>query len=571
MRLSAYIVPTLKEDPADAVVKSHRLMIRAGLIRKESAGMYAYLPLGLRALRKVTAIIRDEMDKAGAMECLMPELTSAELWKESGRWDTMGPEMFRITDRNSLEYALGPTHEEAFTALVRSVVSSYRELPVNVYQINTKFRDEIRPRFGVIRSKEFIMKDAYSFDIDADGLDLSYRKMAGAYRNIFRRCGLETIPVQADSGAMGGSGSEEFMVASEVGEETLLICPSCTYRANQERAAMKREVPERYFESGTYEEVYTPDTGTIHDLVSFFDLTPDHFLKSILYLADGEAVMAVVTGDREINEVKLKNHLQCTELELADDEMVQRVTGAPVGFAGPVNDYKIRTVCDEAVCHLRDAITGANKKDYHFKHVDPGRDFSVDDCADIITVNAGDPCPECSAMLSTRKGIEVGHIFKLGDKYTRTMNVTVLDRNGKAVTPVMGCYGIGVTRTLAAVVEQHNDDKGLIWPVSVAPFEIHLVGIAKGEEQNAQIDDLYESMVMSGLDVLYDDRKASPGVKFADADLIGLPVRVTCGRSFFTNGEVEIKVRKSGEQVNAAADTLNETLSSILKSLETGA
>ncbi len=567
MRLSAYILPTLKEDPADAVVSSHRLMMRAGLIRKESAGMYVYLPLGVRALRKISDIVRDEMDKSGALECLMPELTSADLWKESGRWDTMGPEMFRITDRNSQEYALGPTHEEAFTAMVRSAVSSYRELPVNVYQINTKFRDEIRPRFGVIRSKEFIMKDAYSFDIDQEGLDRSYDKMAVAYRNIFDRCGLETIPVQADSGAMGGSGSEEFMVASEVGEETLLICPACTYRANQERAEMKRTVPEKYFESGTVEEVHTPDIRTIDELTGFFDLEPRNFLKSIIYLADGEAVMAVVTGDRDINEVKLKNYLGCLELELADDAAVEKVTGAPVGFAGPVNDFDIHIVCDKAVEHVRDAVTGANKKDYHLKHVDPGRDFSVENCADIVTVQKGDACPQCGSPLDERKGIEVGHIFKLGSKYTDSMNVTVLDQNGKAVTPVMGCYGIGVTRTLAAVVEQHNDQNGLMWPASVAPFDVHLVGIGKGEDQKEQIDGIYTLLMDAGFDVLYDDRKASPGVKFADADLIGLPVRITCGRSYFNDGKLEVKVRKTGEQINVKADETAETLRGLLKTL----
>jgi prolyl-tRNA synthetase len=450
---------------------------------------------------------------------------------------------------------------------VRSVITSYKELPVNVYQINTKFRDEIRPRFGVIRSKEFIMKDAYSFDVNESGLDKSYNKMAEAYRNIFNRCGLETIPVQADSGNMGGSGSEEFMVASEVGEETLLICPECSYRANQERAAMKRIKAETLYESGTIEEVHTPDTKTIEDLTQFFEKDASLFLKSIIYLADGEPVMAVVRGDREINEVKLKNQLGCGELVLADDETVVKVTGAPVGFAGPVNDFAIRTVFDIDVEHVRDGITGANKKDYHFKHVDAGRDFKIEESADIITVQDGDSCPECGAQLYEKKGIEVGHIFKLGRKYTDAMKVTVLDQNGKAVTPIMGCYGIGVTRTLAAVIEQHNDDRGLIWPKSVAPFQLHLVGIGKGEEQISKIEEVYNRIQSFGYDVLYDDRKASPGVKFADADLIGLPLRITCGRSYFEKGELEITVRKTGAQKNMSLDALEDEIKSVLSEL----
>lgn len=545
MKLSRYCAPTLKEDPSDAVVTSHKLMIRAGLIRKESAGMYAYLPLGLRALRKVTEIVREEMDRAGAQEFLMPELTSADLWKESGRWQTMGPEMIRIKDRNNLEYALGPTHEEAFTNIIRSIVTSYKDLPVIAYQINTKFRDEIRPRFGVIRSKEFIMKDAYSFDMDENRLDESYKTMAKAYRSIFRRCGLETIPVQADTGNMGGAASEEFMVASEVGEETLLLC-ECGYRANQEKAAYKRSpYPEN--EPISLEEVSTPDVRTIDDLVRFFSCDADRFLKSIIYSADGKPVMAVVPGSREINEVKLKKALGCINLELADENTVRNVTNAPVGFAGPVNDFQIRTIFDESVKLVSNGITGANKKDTHFKGVNPGRDFIIKEEADITSAVEGDKCPDCGKPMITKKGLEVGHIFKLGYKYTKSMNLTVLDDHGKSVVPLMGCYGIGVTRTLAAVVEQHHDEKGLKWPVSVAPFEVHLVGIAKTDDEQKEISGIYELLTSCGIEVLYDDRNLSAGIKFADADLIGLPFRVTVGKGYFTTGELELKIRSTGE------------------------
>lgn len=556
MRVSKYILPTLKENPSDAVVLSHRLMMRAGLIRKESAGMYAYLPIGLRVLRKITGIIKEEMDRAGAHECLMPELTNADYWKESGRWETMGPEMFRITDRNGLEYSLGPTHEEAFTNLVRSVISSYRDLPLSLYQINTKFRDEIRPRFGVIRSKEFIMKDAYSFDIDQNGLDESYNAMAKAYRRIFERCGLETISVQADSGSMGGSASEEFMVASEVGEEVLLLCEKCDYRANSEKAEYTRTAAAGAPSDEEMKEVHTPDIKTIESLAEFFKCDQDTFLKSIIYVADGKPLMAVVPGSREINEHKLANYLGAVEIGLASDAVVEEVTGAPVGFAGPVTDRKIRIIFDPSVKDIFSAVTGANKKDYHYSSVRPGRDFEIKETADITSARAGDICPRCGFSMYEKKGIEVGHIFKLGYKYTRSMNLSVLDENGATITPIMGCYGIGVNRTMAAVVEQNNDERGIVWPKSVTPFQVHLIGIAKSDEEISAVDKIYDTLLDSGIDVLYDDRKASPGFKFADADLIGIPLRVTAGKGFFTSGELEFKERSKKDIVNIPAEQL---------------
>ncbi|HNU90348.1 MAG TPA: proline--tRNA ligase [Spirochaetota bacterium] len=554
MRFTRYLVPTLREDPSDAAVTSHRLMLRAGLIRKESAGMYLYLPLGFRALRKIIDIVREEMERAGALEFLMPELTSADLWRESGRWEAMGREMIRIKDRNGQEYALAPTHEEAFTAAVRSIVSSYRDLPLNAYQINTKFRDEIRPRYGVMRSKEFIMKDAYSFDMDEEGLERSYQAMRRAYRNIFSRCGIDTIPVEADTGSMGGSDSEEFMVASEVGEEVLLLCPDCAYKANQERAEYKRTEPKGGGPAEELRVVDTPNVKTIDELAAFFKCGAERFLKSLIYLADGKPVMAVVPGDREINEVKLKNALGALEVELAPDSVVEDVTGAPVGFAGPVTKKKIRAIFDPAISNAHNAITGANERDRHFAGVNPERDFQITEQADITSAVKGDACPRCGAAMNERKGIEVGHIFKLGYKYTKSMNLTVLDESGKAVHPIMGCYGIGVNRTMAAVIEQHNDEKGIVWPMTVAPFQAHLVAIAKTDEETAAVDEIYDMLSGAGIDVLYDDRRASAGVKFADADLIGMPIRVTVGKSYFKDGEIEVKLRSESEAKRVPKD-----------------
>ncbi len=561
------MAPTLKEVPSDAVVTSHRLMIRAGLIRKESAGMYCYLPLGFRVLRKIMDIVREEMDRAGALEFLMPEMTSADLWKESGRWDTMGPEMFRIKDRNGMEYALAPTHEEAMTNVVRQIISSYRDLPVTVYQMNTKFRDEIRPRFGVIRSKEFIMKDAYSFDLDDKGLEASYQAMRQAYRKIFERCGLETIPVEADTGSMGGSNSEEFMVASEVGEEYLLLC-SCGYRANQEKAEYRRPEAGPSAKPEELRRVDTPDVRTIDELAAFFNCSGDRFLKSIIYLADGKPVMAVVPGDREINELKLKRALKASELELAPDFVVEEVTRAPVGFAGPVSDISVPIIYDISVKNIANGITGANEQDVHYAGVNPGRDFAINREDDITSAREGDLCPHCGAPMSVKKGIEVGHIFKLGYKYTKSMNVTVLDEKGKSITPIMGCYGIGVNRTMAAIVEQHYDERGIMWPRSVAPFDVHLVGLGKSEEEYAKVEEIYILLREQGIDVLYDDRQASPGFKFADADLIGIPVRVTAGKTYFSEGDIEIKLRSGKEIIKIKKDSLAMTIKDLMAQAE---
>lgn len=566
MRLSRYILPTMKEDPSDAVVASHRLMIRAGLIRKESAGMYIYLPLGLRVLNKIIRIVKEEMDRSGALEFLMPEMTNADLWKRSGRWDTMGPEMIKIKDRNGMEYALAPTHEEAFTGVVQSLISSYRDIPLNVYQINTKFRDEIRPRFGIMRSKEFIMKDAYSFDLDEDGLEESYQIMRRTYRQIFKRCGLATIPVEADTGSMGGSDSEEFMVASEVGEEALLICESCGYKANQEKAEYRSVVEENSIaDLEELRKVETPDVKTINELVSFFNCSSTKFLKSIVYIADEIPVMAIVPGDREINEHKLKNHLNAADLEIAPDSAVEEVTSAPVGFAGPVNDFDVRTIFDISIKDIKNAITGANEKDLHFAGVNPGRDFIIKDEADITIAVEGDRCIKCDKPMIVKRGIEVGHIFKLGYKYTESMELTVLNEQGKPIHPIMGCYGIGVNRTMAAIVEQHYDDRGIIWPMSIAPFHVHIIGIAKSEDEIEKSDEIYNMIQDSGIEVLYDDRKASPGFKFADADLVGIPIRITLGKNYYKDGVIEMKQRGSEEMQRIRKDELIPLIKSIIE------
>ncbi|OHD57266.1 MAG: proline--tRNA ligase [Spirochaetes bacterium GWF1_51_8] len=548
MLYSKMLIPTLREDPKDAEIDSHKLMLRAGLIRKSAAGLYSYLPLGFRALLKVTQIVREEMNSAGALEILPPFVTPAELWKETGRYDTMGKEMLRFKDRHDNEMVLGPTHEEAFTNIVRETVHSYRDLPVNLYQINTKFRDEIRPRYGVMRCREFIMKDAYSFDTDEAGLEANYQAMRTAYRKIFKRCGLEVDPVLADTGSMGGSASEEFMVPSQVGEELIVKCHECGYVANTERAVAHRE----YSVSGdpllAIAEKETPAVKTIEELTAFFSTTPDKFIKTLVYLADGAPVVALIRGDMEVNEVKLKNAAGAVELQLAGEEKVREVTGAPVGFAGPVGLKNVRIIADISIPPLVNAITGANKKDLHLVNVNPGRDFKWEKAADIQSVQAGDLCPECKRPLNAYHGIEVGHIFKLGYKYTDAMNVIFLDKDGKEQKPIMGCYGIGVGRTMASVIEQSHDEFGIIWPMSIAPFHILIVPVNVMDAAQMEAAEKLHKSLSSRYEVLMDDRDERAGVKFNDADLIGIPIRITVGKSFAAEGKFELKLRNSKEK-----------------------
>ena len=555
MRVSRLFMATQREIPADAEIPSHQLMLRAGLIRKVASGIYSFMPLGYRTYRKVEAVIREEMDKAGAQELIMPALLPAEVYQESGRWEKFGPEMFRLSDRGGRSFCLGPTHEEPFTEAVRDTISSYKQLPVTLYQIQHKYRDEKRPRFGIMRGREFVMKDAYSFDVDEAGLSESYDTMYKAYRAIFDRLGLDYTVVDADSGAMGGSGSQEFMVKSEVGEDGICYCDECGYAANEEKAGCVTPAQDTA-EMLDIEKIHTPDVKTIDDLVGYMNCGADKFVKTILYNIDGKIVAAMCRGDRDINETKLANLYDATEMELAAFVDVERVTGAKVGFAGPVGlKEKIDIVVDSEVSVMRNFVVGADETDYHLKNVNIGRDFEATTIADIRNAVEGDVCPKCGkGKMKMARGVEVGHIFKLGTKYSKPLNCVYLDKDGKSNLVVMGCYGIGVGRTLAAIIEQHHDDNGIIWPAEVAPYKAIVVPTKVNDEANmALAEKIYSDLAATGVEVLIDDRNERPGVKFKDADLIGIPLRITVGRRA-GEGIVEVKRRDSDEAVEMTAD-----------------
>ncbi|TGN07106.1 proline--tRNA ligase [Leptospira ilyithenensis] len=550
MKASSYLIPTTKDDPQDAVVASHKLMLRAGLVRKSSSGLYSYLPLGLRILKKIEGIVREEMDAASALEFQLPILTPSEIWKESGRWDKMGKEMFRLRDRHDSESCLGPTHEESFCVLVKPMVRSYKDLPINVYQIHTKFRDEIRPRFGVIRSREFTMKDAYSFHLDDDSLDRTYQKMRTTYRRIFARLGLTTIPVQADSGNMGGSASEEFMVVSPIGEETLTLCDSCGYSGNIEKTpvvVVKNPNPKKEEEA----VVETPGQKSITDVANFLSIRPENCLKAVALSCDGKYVLVFLRGERELNENKLKNHLNTNELRpMSQTELTQ--VGLVAGFIGPgfVPSKDLLVLVDSLADWNEAYVSGANEFDKHKKGVVLSKYFKSDEVQvlDLSQSLPGDPCPNCNSPLKAEKGIEVGHIFKLGQKYSKAFDITVLNDKGKATTTTMGCYGIGINRCMATVIEQCNDDKGIYWPISIAPFEVCLVSIAKNPEDISKIEKIYSALKASGVEVLWDDRDLGPGFKFKDSELIGFPVRLTIGKGFLEKNEITILNRKTMEE-----------------------
>ena len=561
MRLSKLFMPTLKEAPSDAIIASNKLMLRAALARKISNGLYSYLPLGVRILSKISNIIREEMDAIGSNECIMPILVSKELLTPSGRWERFKKELFRLKDRNNVDMAMGPTHEEAFTITAQNEIQSYKDLPLTLYQIHTKFRDEIRPRFGVIRSKEFTMKDAYSFHITKECLDKTYNDMSRAYTKIFKRMGLDTVSVKADSGAMGGEGSEEFMVLSEVGEETIIFCSKCDYRANVEKANVKKDDEAKSYTDKPLEEVNTPDIKTINDLEKFFNTSSKNFIKSIIYKTEeGEVILVAIRGDLEINETKLSNALGGLDIELADEDTVKEVTGARVGFASPIGlKKKIRIFADNSIKSVADAIVGGNKDDTHIKNVNIQRDFNIDVWGDFRTAKEGDKCPECGETLYQKKGLELGHIFKLGDKYTEAFNFKVLDENNKEITPIMGCYGIGVNRALASVIEQNYDDKGIIFPISVAPYEAIVVAIDKeGEESFKKAEEIYNALNALKVETMFDDRKERLGVKLNDCDLIGIPMRIMVGKKSLQKGVVEFKLRSSSESVEVKAEDIVE-------------
>ena len=570
IRYSRYLMPTTKETPSDAEVVSHRLMLRAGLLRKVASGIYNYLPAGLRVLRKVERILREEMDGAGALEVLMPAVVPSELWKESGRWDAYGKELLRFKDRADREFCLGPTHEEVVTDLVRREVRSYRQLPLTLYQIQDKFRDEIRPRFGLMRGREFFMKDAYSFDADEKGAAESYKKMYDAYCRIFRRMGLDFRAVEADTGSIGGSSSHEFMVIADSGEDAIVSCASCSYGANVEKAecspysaailaATKGEPSEAApTENGTgaakegatkgsARKVSTPGKRTIEEVSAFLAIDPATLVKTLLFETSVGDVAVLVSGVHEVNEVKVKNYLGAEFVRLAGEERVRLLTGAPSGFAGPVG-LTVRTIADHSVRSIAAGATGANEKDAHLVDVVPGRDFTPECYADLRVVREGDRCPRCSGELRFSRGIEVGHVFRLGTKYSEAMRAVYLDEGGKERVVVMGCYGIGVGRTAAAAIEQNHDGDGIVWPISIAPFEVAIIPVnVKQTDVMAAAERVAEDLDARGVEVFFDDREERPGIKFKDADLTGIPVRITLGEKNVTAGFGEIRDRKTGE------------------------
>jgi len=559
MKYSKMLIPTLREVPAEAEIASHKLMLRAGLMRRLASGIYSYLPLGFRAFKKVENIIREEMDKAYAQELVMSALIPAEAYKETGRWDIFGPEMFKFKDRGNRDFCLGPTHEEIFTQTVKSGVKSYKNLPMTLYQIQTKFRDERRPRFGVMRCREFVMKDAYSFDMDEKGMNLSYNNMHDAYCKIFDRCSLDYTVVEADSGAMGGSGSQEFMVKSEVGEALIAYCDECGYAANDEKAECLLPIENVKEKQLDIEKVETPNAKTIEQLCEFFNCGADKFAKTLIYKADDKIIAAIVRGDRELNETKLQNYLNCIELEMADDEDILKVTNAKVGFAGPVG-LDIRIIADLEVKVMHNFITGANQTGYHIKNVNIQRDTNNIEFVDIRNIAKGDLCPKCKAKVQIARGIEVGHIFKLGDKYTKALDCTYLDQNGKSQTMLMGCYGIGVGRTLASIIEQNHDEKGIIWPMAIAPYKVIIIPINISNDIQFKVaNDIYEALMKENIEVIFDDRKERPGVKFNDAELIGIPIRITVGKKA-RESIVEYKIRKNGEMKEFS---VNEVVSKV--------
>lgn len=545
MRYSSYFIPTLKEMPSEAEVVSHQLMLRAGLIRKLTAGIYTYLPAGLRALRKVENIIREEMNRSGAIEILMPAVQPAELWQESGRWDHYGRELLRFKDRHDRDSCLGPTHEEVITDLVRREIHSYKQMPVNFYQIQNKFRDEIRPRFGIMRGREFLMKDAYSFDSDEAGAEKSYEIMKKTYSNIFRRCGLRFRAVEADTGSIGGSFSHEFMVLAETGEDLIVNCINCDYAANIEKAEARNIVPPKVekIEMSGIEEVKTPGMRTVEEVTEFLGISPERLVKTLIFRAGKELVAALVRGDHEINEAKLKNILNAADIELADQGIVEVATGAPMGFAGPIG-LKIQIIADNSIMDMSNFVTGGNKKDLHLKNVNIERDFEVHVSGDLRNITHADRCPRCGGEIRFNRGIEVGHIFKLGTKYSRAMGAVFLDENGKEQPIVMGCYGIGVGRAVAASIEQNHDKDGIIFPIPISPFEVAILPLQTNEKKVVeQAEILYTNLLDQGVEALLDDRDMRAGFKFKDADLLGTPIRVIIGTKSLEKNQVEIKLR----------------------------
>ncbi len=569
MRYSQALMPTLKETPAEAEVVSHQLMLRAGFIRKLTAGIYTYMPYGLAAIRKVENIVREEMNRAGAQELLMPMVQPADLWRETGRYEKYGPELLRFHDRHERESCLGPTHEEVITDIARKELHSYRDLPINLYQIQTKFRDEIRPRFGLMRGREFVMKDAYSFDVSDEAAQVSYQKMYEAYRRIFIRCGLKFRAVQADSGAIGGNFSHEFMVLAATGEDTIVICTACEYAANVEKAAIKAVENRSDEQEKELEKIETPGKRKVAAVCEFLKIEPDQLVKTMVYQADGKPVAVLVRGDREVEEVKLKNLLGVADVELAGDKEVFDATGVPTGYLGPVG-ISIRVVADQEVAAMKNFYVGGNENNYHMKNVNCVRDFQPEQVADLRQITVSDSCPDCGGTLELTEGIEVGHIFKLGTGYSESMNATFSDKDGVEKHLVMGCYGVGVSRIVAAAIEQNHDENGIVFPVPLAPFTVILLNLGLQDKEITDVAEmLYRELQEAGVDVLLDDRDERPGFKFKDADLLGIPFRVTIGKNFLKNGSVEVRQRRDGvTEEMSPADVLSSLPAKITAELK---
>ena len=567
MRYRHTLIPTLRHDPAEAEVISHKLLVRAGLIRQVARGIYDFLPLGLKVVRKVEAIVREEMNRAGAQEILMPAVCPAELWQESGRWEHYGKELLRIKDRHERDFCFGPTHEEVVTDIVRREIRSYRDLPLNLYQIQTKFRDEVRPRFGLMRGREFIMKDAYSFHTDFTDCQREYQNMYDTYRRIFDRCGLTYRPVEADTGAIGGTMSHEFQVLADSGEDAIVSCDKCTYAANVEKAELpnRPESGVRDPGSSSLKKVHTPDQRTIEEVSTFLGESPERFVKTLIYVTDtGAVVAALVRGDHELSEPKLKTALGCQWVVLADEDTVVRATGAPIGFAGPI-DIKATLVSDNTLQGATGMVCGANERDYHQTGLDFGRDLANLRFADLRQARAGDSCPRCeTGTLTTHRGIEVGQTFYLGTKYSKSLNATYQDAQGQDHPMEMGCYGIGITRTVAAAIEQHHDADGIRWPLPLAPVSVQIVPVNWSDEQSrVTAEGIYTQLLTAGVDTLLDDRDERPGVKFKDADLLGTPLRVTIGAKSLARGMVELKRRTEKQGTEVGVDQIVETLVSL--------
>jgi prolyl-tRNA synthetase len=542
-------------------------MIRAGLIRKLIAGAYSYLPLGFRVLKKVEEIVREEMDKAGAHEILMPAIQPADLWHETGRYELLGEELVKFKDRSGKEMVIGPTHEEVVTDIARNELHSYKDLPKIIYQIQTKLRDEPRPRFGVIRSKEFIMKDAYSFDRDQQGLDISYKKMYNCYHSIFKRCGLDVISVEADTGFMGGSESAEFMVLSDSGEDIVVTCSACDYKSSLTKAACKLQKDKiaKKTDQPSIKEVSTPNVTTIEKVARLLDCKPQQMIKTLIYLSDNEPTAVLIRGDYEVNETKLAVVLKAKRLSLADEKIIEEVTGAPLGFSGPCGLKGIKIIADHSVAEVEDGVTGANKKDKHLIHVAPNRDFSIKEMFDIRYIIDGEPCPKCEKPIALKRAIELGHIFKLGIKYSDSMRALFLDTDGSQRPFVMGCYGIGINRIIAAVIEQNNDGEGISWPISIAPYKVIIISLNMDDEKVVEAsEDIYSQLCDDKIETIFDDRNVSPGVKFKDANLIGIPLQIVVGSRNMAKALVELRVRASNEKKEVAISKVSDELKKLL-------